>query len=897
MDPRKPSRKFPTALTPYIVGFLALVMTLVSTAYVTHVGQIRAATAFGRWVQRTQDDIQAQIDLYTALLRSTSGLFLTDEDVTWSDFHHYADALSLREKYPGIRNIGFALAFHGSPSDVLPPILQREGVPSLETWSLAPGPEHDVVLYVQPYGPRTSNVMGYDMASDPQRLEVLHRARDTGEPAATGNVHLVGAPAGPGFLMVMPVYHGAVTPDTLADRRQNIQGYAITAFRLPDLLDTIIRNDSAGYFDFDIYDSGVVDPAHLVYRFHTGEAPVTASDRQSQFTTRATVHIADRPWTLAFHSRPEFEAAYSEKPEIAGTIVVGLFVAGLLFWLTRSEARARISAQQAALELSESERSLRASEERYRLASAASNDVILDWDLLQGRVIWNDALHTALGYPEGRMQTTGQWWTERVHPADRAQTVESLHRAITGSDLTWTREYRFSRAGGGFADVLDRRFIARDDTGRAVRVIGAMLDLTQRKADEKKLKNLNETLEQRVATRTASLITYQQRLRSLAAELTLSEQRERRRLSQVLHDHLQQLLVAALMRVGMVQRRTTDNQATGTLKQVADLLNESIDAARSLTIELSPPMLYERGLVPALDLLRRKDLEKYGLKIELHADPAAEPAAEDIRVLLFQATRELLFNIVKHAGVDTATITLQRIDDRVRLTVADEGAGFDPDRLGQGQPAGGFGLFSMRERLQMLGGAFTVDSAPGRGTRITLEAPVGQSPTSAESAENTAQNLAQTESLAAATAVEAPFPAEPTPAEGPAAPNGARPPGKRRVRVLLADDHKMFREGLATLLREQGDIEVVAQAADGAAAVELAHRTRPHVVVMDVTMPRLNGIEATRRIRRDLPEVRVIGLSMHDDQGMVAAMHDAGAADYIPKGSPSDALIAAIRGN
>jgi DNA-binding NarL/FixJ family response regulator len=117
----------------------------------------------------------------------------------------------------------------------------------------------------------------------------------------------------------------------------------------------------------------------------------------------------------------------------------------------------------------------------------------------------------------------------------------------------------------------------------------------------------------------------------------------------------------------------------------------------------------------------------------------------------------------------------------------------------------------------------------------------------------------------------------------------------RKIRVLLADDHTMMREGLALLLRQEPDIEMVGEAFDGEGAVELAGRLRPDVVVMDVTMPRLNGIEATRRIVAELAGVSVIALSMHEEADMAAAMRAAGASDYVTKDSPPDVLVAAIR--
>ena len=117
----------------------------------------------------------------------------------------------------------------------------------------------------------------------------------------------------------------------------------------------------------------------------------------------------------------------------------------------------------------------------------------------------------------------------------------------------------------------------------------------------------------------------------------------------------------------------------------------------------------------------------------------------------------------------------------------------------------------------------------------------------------------------------------------------------RKIRVLLADDHAVLRAGMTSLLNDEPDIEVVGEACDGQMAVELALDLQPDVILMDVTMPRLNGIEATRRIIARLPYARIIGLSMHEQESMGAAMRNAGAKAYLTKDGRCETLMEAIR--
>jgi len=367
-------------------------------------------------------------------------------------------------------------------------------------------------------------------------------------------------------------------------------------------------------------------------------------------------------------------------------------------------------------------------------------------------------------------------------------------------------------------------------------------------------------------------------LRALAMRLVQAEHGERRRIANLLHDHLQQLLVGAKYNLAIAKTGVKSHSALPVLRKVTKILDQAIKAARSLTGELSPPVLHENGLAVGLEWLGGQMLEKHGVDVEISADRDAEPASEVVRLFLFGAVRELLLNVVKHAGVRRARVDLRRASsDQVAVSVSDEGVGFDAASIERsGAARGSFGLFSLRERLDHIGGRMEMDSAPGHGSRVTIVVPAG---TPAPAADESGLVEAESAVHAAVSITAA----------------ATAPAGRGKIRVLLADDHQVMRQALARLLNDRPDISVVGEAEDGVEAVELTRQLRPDVIVMDVSMPRMDGISATRTISSEFPNIQVIGLSMHDAPDAADVMRLAGAADYLSKSVSPAALVAAVR--
>ena len=269
-----------------------------------------------------------------------------------------------------------------------------------------------------------------------------------------------------------------------------------------------------------------------------------------------------------------------------------------------------------------------------------------------------------------------------------------------------------------------------------------------------------------------------------------------------------------------------------------------------------------------LEWLAQQVQAKHGLTVQLEAFDRVTIPSESLKAFLYKAAQEMLFNVVKHAGVKDARLRLRRRNGRIYLSVADEGRGFAPQVPGKA----GFGLLSIQERVELLGGRMRIRSTEGKGSTIVLAVPDSEPPTA--KAEESRGGTDDVGAVALPSQVHS----------GPT------------LRVLLVDDHKIVRQGIRAMLAEATDIEVVGEAANGREAIELADQLVPDVIVMDMAMPIMAGDEATRQIKLHLPDTRVVALSMFDDTQVADRMRQAGAAAYLLKTAPAEELLTAIRG-
>ena len=330
------------------------------------------------------------------------------------------------------------------------------------------------------------------------------------------------------------------------------------------------------------------------------------------------------------------------------------------------------------------------------------------------QIVWTTDAHGSIVEDAPRWRAlTGQrfdqlrsaGWLDSVHTDDRVRTARSWHDAIEAR-APFSAEFRIRHADtGDWHRVSARAVPFHGNSGSVEGWVGTITDIDERHC-------AGDTT------------------RELASLRTSAEQEERRRIAQVLHDDLQQRLYSVQMRIGLLREQAGSADPAETervLREIEEWVASSVDLTHRLTVEISPPILEHEGLTESLEWLSAQMRDMHDLTVEVRADDSNRIDDEDVRVLLFQIVRELLFNVVKHAGTREATVDLRRSDGRLSIAVTDHGRGFQPGTADAGvRPVGGMGLSSARERLALYGGDLNIRSVPEDTTVINLTIPLGR---------------------------------------------------------------------------------------------------------------------------------------------------------------------------
>lgn len=475
-----------------------------------------------------------------------------------------------------------------------------------------------------------------------------------------------------------------------------------------------------------------------------------------------------------------------------------------------------------------------------------------------------------MGYPLSQWMNMSEFVKQMVYPDDRDAVVRACD-----SQASTSADFRLQfRMVSSTEQILWVALIARytNDSDHPGQYRGLLVNI------EDSIRA--ETLEKLVTAQTSKLVNQQEHLRALATELNLSEHRMRTKMATELHDHLAQMLALARLKLGQARHiKMVPGACLNYIEQSEDVLSQCLTYTRTLVAELSPPVLHEFGLPAALTWLARQ-MRRYDLVVSCEFPPSAPwVISEDESVLLFQSARELLINVGKHANTGNALMRLEYKENILRLSVQDEGRGCDTALLTNSDPgqASKFGLFSIRERMRAHGGEFDITSIPGKGTKTILMLPLPGHPAVDEK-----PSYREKQALSRSSADTAS--SSPLPPRGP----------QTVIKVLIVDDHAMLRESLHSMVDSHEHLHVIGEASNGVEALEEVRALHPDVVVMDINMPRMNGLEAAKLIKREFPRVGIVGLSIHDSEEMVETMAAAGISSYVRKDNAAKTLCPAI---
>jgi two-component system sensor histidine kinase UhpB len=331
--------------------------------------------------------------------------------------------------------------------------------------------------------------------------------------------------------------------------------------------------------------------------------------------------------------------------------------------------------------------------ERYEILSKATSDTIWDWDIIQDSILYNDSIYKMFGYVKAEIENGAKWWTGNIHTDDYENVSVALDEAFKNRSETIQFEYRYRCSDNSYKNILDRAFVVYNADGFPIRMIGAMQDITKEKEHE----------------------------RHIAIAITETQEKERRELGMELHDNVNQLLGATLLYLGVaIKSGNVRKEEMTALKNCVAYVNSAINDLRNLSHRLTPYAKEEVSLKKVIELLIEPMQRTNQFEIKLQVDEFENTLVNsDMQTNLYRIVQEQLTNILKHAQADKVKITVRLTKKLIKLCIADNGIGFDPDSLKDG-----IGLENIKRRAEMFSGKLKLKSSPGNGCEMIVELPL-----------------------------------------------------------------------------------------------------------------------------------------------------------------------------
>ena len=343
--------------------------------------------------------------------------------------------------------------------------------------------------------------------------------------------------------------------------------------------------------------------------------------------------------------------------------------------------------------------------ERYELIAEATNDVIWDHDFINNITWGNKNLYQLYGMGAATKAITFEMFITQIHPDEREGIKTRFEEAVKNRQSLITEEFRFKNVEGEYRIFYDRAFIKYDDEGNPERILGAMLDITER---EKAAELLQKSYKD---------------IRQLASNLQSIREEERTSIAREIHDELGQQLTGLKMDIYWLSRKinTTDNEIAAKLKESIELINATVATVRKIATDLRPSILDDLGLIAALEWQGEEFEKRSGTRVEFNNMAGDVLLKPDAVTAIFRIYQELLTNVARHANASLVKVLLQKKDNSVFLSLTDNGTGFNTETISQKKT---LGLLGIKERTLILGGTYEFKSRPGEGSETIISIPL-----------------------------------------------------------------------------------------------------------------------------------------------------------------------------
>ena len=349
-------------------------------------------------------------------------------------------------------------------------------------------------------------------------------------------------------------------------------------------------------------------------------------------------------------------------------------------------------------ERNRAEQALRDSQERLQLVARATNDAVWDWDLVTDDLWWGEGFLKMFGYTSDEIEPSAESWYTRLHPEDRERVITGIRAAIDGGETTWSDEYRFLRRDGAYADIFDRGYVIQGADRRPIRMVGSMMEVSERKRTEAQLRNL-------------------------AARLEAIREEERTRIAREIHDEVGQALTALKMDLAWLGKKVPPRgtPVRRKLQTMEGVIDATMDALHRILAELRPGVLDDLGLPAAIRWLAEEFKRRTEITCTVHMTGGEPQLDSGQATAVFRILQEALTNVARHAQAKHVEIRLHALPTAFELVVTDDGRGITAAEVGAG---GTLGILGMRERALTWHGRVTVHGAPGRGTTVRVFMPM-----------------------------------------------------------------------------------------------------------------------------------------------------------------------------